>query len=39
VHCMRGIFEDVELRVSKLGIDGSALGSGILAAAEVFGRV
>jgi predicted NBD/HSP70 family sugar kinase len=38
-HCMRGIFEDVELRVSGLGIDGSALGSAILAAAEVFGRV
>ena len=38
-HCMRGIFEDVELRVSKLGIDGSALGSGILAAAQVFGTV
>jgi predicted NBD/HSP70 family sugar kinase len=38
-HCMRGIFEDIELRVSKLGIDGSALGCGILAAAEVFGLV
>jgi predicted NBD/HSP70 family sugar kinase len=38
-HCMREIFGDLELRVSKLGIDGSALGCGILAAAEVFGRV
>lgn len=36
-HCMRGIFEDLELRVSRLGIDGSALGCGILAAAEVLG--
>jgi len=36
-HCMRGIFEDLELRVSKLGIDGSALGCSILAAAEVLG--
>jgi N-acetylglucosamine repressor len=38
-HCMQGIFEDVELRVSRLGIDGSALGSGILAAAGLFGRI
>jgi len=38
-HCMRGIFEDVELRVSRLGVDGSALGCGILAAADVFGPV
>jgi predicted NBD/HSP70 family sugar kinase len=36
-HCMRGIAEDVELRVSQLGVDGSALGSCILAAAGVFG--
>jgi predicted NBD/HSP70 family sugar kinase len=38
-NCMREIFEDMELRVSKLGIDGSALGCGILAAADVLGRV
>jgi glucokinase len=38
-HCMRGIFEDVHLRVSRLGIDGSALGSAILAATEVFGSI
>jgi predicted NBD/HSP70 family sugar kinase len=38
-HCMRGLFEEVELRVSRLGIDGSALGCGVLAAAEVFGRI
>jgi predicted NBD/HSP70 family sugar kinase len=38
-NCMREIFEDLELRVSKLGIDGSALGCGILAAADVLGRV
>jgi predicted NBD/HSP70 family sugar kinase len=31
-HCMREIFEDLELRVSKLGIDGSARGCGMLAA-------
>ena len=37
-HCMPGIFEEVELRVSKLGIDGSALGCAILAAADVFGQ-
>jgi predicted NBD/HSP70 family sugar kinase len=36
-HCMKGIFKDLELRVSRLGIDGSALGCGILAAAEVLG--
>lgn len=36
-HCMRGIFEDLELRVSRLGIDGSALGCCVLAAAEVLG--
>lgn len=38
-NCMREIFEDLELRVSRLGIDGSALGCGILAAADVLGRV
>jgi N-acetylglucosamine repressor len=37
-HCMRGIFQDFELRVSRLGLDGSALGSCILASADVFGR-
>ncbi len=37
-HCMREIFEDLELRVSKLGIDGSARGCGILAAAHVLER-
>ncbi len=36
-HCMREIFADLELRVSKLGINGSALGCGLLAASEVLG--
>ncbi len=38
-HCMRGIYEELELRVSRLGIDGSAQGAAIMASAEVFGRV
>ena len=36
-HCMREIFEDMELRASKLGMNGSALGCGLLAASEVLG--
>jgi predicted NBD/HSP70 family sugar kinase len=38
-HCMRGIYEELEMRVSRQGIDGSARGAAILASAEVFGRV
>jgi len=37
-YCMREIFEDLELRVSKLGIIGSALGCGLIAASEVLGQ-
>jgi predicted NBD/HSP70 family sugar kinase len=35
-HTMPSIFEDLELRVSKLGIDGSALGSVCLATTSLF---
>jgi N-acetylglucosamine repressor len=38
-NCMGGIFEDLELRVSKLGMNGSALGSGLLAASDVLGSI
>ena len=35
-HTMPSIFEDLELRVSRLGIDGSALGSVCMATTDLF---
>lgn len=35
-YTMMGIVEDTEIRISKLGVDGSALGSALIAMDHVF---